>query len=79
MKTNVTGAKSAQANKATVLGNAVTNSKTEEAAQLLLLPTAPVQEKSQEKSEVKRSHRKSLLNHRKQLLKLLKNQTLKCV
>mgnify|MGYP006977329386 FL=1 len=54
MKTNVTGAKSAQANKATVLGNAVTNSKTEEAAQLLLLPTAPVQEKSQEKSEVKK-------------------------
>ena len=49
MKTNVTSAKSAQA-KAVVLGNAVTNKKEE--APLLLLPTA-LEEKPQEKNEVK--------------------------
>ena len=43
MKTNVSSAKGAQA-KAAVLGNAVTNKKKEETP-LLLLPSAPIQEK----------------------------------
>ena len=51
MKTNVTGAKGAQANKAAVLGNPVNDKKEE--APLLLLPTTPIQEKPQEKPEVK--------------------------
>lgn len=51
MKTNVSGAKGAQASQAVILGNSVTN-KNEEAVPLLLLPTSP-QEKSKEKSEVK--------------------------
>ena len=53
MKTNVTSAKGAQANKATVLGNGVNNNKKEETAPLLLLPSAPVEETKVEKSEIK--------------------------
>jgi len=48
MKTNVSSAKGAQA-KAAVLGNAVTNKKKEEAP-LLLLPSAPIQEKPKQEA-----------------------------
>ncbi|MBD3589558.1 hypothetical protein [Bacteroides sp. GM023] len=52
MKSNGNSVKGAQANKAAVLGNVVTNNKKEETIPLLLLPTTP-QEKPQEKNEVK--------------------------
>ena len=48
MKTNVSSAKGAQA-KAAVLGNPVTNKKKEEAP-LLLLPSAPIQEKPKQEA-----------------------------
>ena len=48
MKSNGNSVKGAQANKAAVLGNVVTNNKKEETIPLLLLPTTP-----QEKNEVK--------------------------
>ena len=59
MKTNVSSAKGAQA-KATVLGNAVTNKKKEEAP-LLLLPSAPIQEKPKQEATKQEATRKLLV------------------
>lgn len=51
MKSNVISAKGAEA-KAAVLGNAVTNSKQEEAAPLLLLPPVPEEKKEKQPAKV---------------------------
>lgn len=59
MKTNVSSAKGAQA-KAAVLGNAVTNKKKEEAP-LLLLPSAPMQEKPKQEATKQEAIRKLLV------------------
>ena len=59
MKTNVSSAKGAQA-KAAVLGNAVTNKKKEEAP-LLLLPSAPIQEKPKQEATKQEATRKLLV------------------
>lgn len=59
MKTNVSSAKGAQA-KAAVLGNAVTNKKKEEAP-LLLLPSAPIQEKPKQEATKQEAIRKLLV------------------
>lgn len=61
MKSNGNSAKSAVANKAVVLGNAVANNKKEEAVPLLLLPTVP-QEKPQEKLEIKEKPQEKHVN-----------------